>query len=110
MNAVRLTHGPTGIQASSQLKSFPQNLKLAWQVLATRIKDDQLQKQEKEAASKKKSLRGRGSRNEKIRTYNWPDGRVNDHRSGEKYSLKSIMGGNLEQMIEDLKDSQIHNF
>jgi peptide chain release factor 1 len=103
MNAVRLTHEPTGIQASSQLKSYPQNLKLAWQVLATRIKDAQLQQQEEKEASKKRSLRGQGSRNEKIRTYNWPDGRVNDHRSSLKYSLKSIMAGDLKQMIEDLK-------
>jgi peptide chain release factor 1 len=104
MNAVRLTHEPTGIQASSQLKSFPQNLKLAWQVLATRIKDDQLQKQEVEASAKKKSLRGSGARNEKIRTYNWPDGRVTDHRTGKKYSLKNILEGDMIQLIEDLNN------
>jgi len=103
LNAVRLTHLPTNITACSQMKSYVQNIKIAWQVLATRIKDAQLQRQEDEASAKKKSLRGKGSRNEKIRTYNWPDGRVTDHRSGQKYSLKTIIEGDLAQLIEELK-------
>jgi peptide chain release factor 1 len=66
LNACRLTHTPSGIQASSQLKSYPQNLKLAWAVLATRIKDHQLNQQTTETASKKKELRGQGSNADKV--------------------------------------------
>lgn len=102
LNAVRLIHIPTSIVACSQMKSYAQNIKLAWQVLATRIKDIQKQQRELEAASKKRELRGTGSRSEKIRTYNWPQNRVTDHRSKKNYPLKNIIEGDLTQLIGDL--------
>jgi peptide chain release factor 1 len=102
MNAVKLTHLPTGISACSQMKSFIQNLKIAWKVLATRISDAALQQQTDAESEKKKNLRGRGSRSEKIRTYNFPQARVTDHRIKQKYSLPTILAGSIEDLLEDL--------
>jgi peptide chain release factor 1 len=103
MNAVKLTHEPTGITASSQLKSFTQNLKLAWKTLATRIADAAQQQSESETAQEKKALRGSGMRNEKIRTYNFPQNRVTDHRINGKYSLTSIISGDIKNIVSDLR-------
>lgn len=102
MNAVKLTHRPTGIMAVSQLKSYAQNLKLAWQVLATRLEDKQLEQQNSEEYQKRQEIRGTGSRSEKIRTYNYPQDRVSDHRTGTKYPLQTIIAGNISQMLGDL--------
>lgn len=103
-NAVRLTHEPTGITACSQLKSQIQNHKLAWKALATRIADEALQTAESEAADKKRRLRGSGMRNERIRTYNYPQDRVTDHRIKQSYSLTTIAAGDLDKLLEDLKE------
>jgi peptide chain release factor 1 len=104
LNAARLTHLPTGITACSQMKSFPQNLKIAWQVLATRLSDHALQQQNDEESEKRNKVRGTGSRSEKIRTYNFPQDRVTDHRIKKKYSLASILAGDLESLLEDLQN------
>ena len=103
LNAARLTHLPTGITACSQMKSFPQNLKIAWQVLATRLSDHALQQQNDEESKKRNKLRGTGARSEKIRTYNYPQDRVTDHRVKKKYVLASILAGDIESLLEDLK-------
>jgi peptide chain release factor 1 len=103
-SAVRLTHIPTGINVTSRTKSKQANLKFCWNMLAARIHDIQLEKASSEAASTKKELRGRASRSEKIRTYNFPADRVTDHRIEDgKYSLKTIMEGDLDKMFEEVK-------
>jgi len=105
MCAVRLTHVPTGISVTSRTKSKQANLKFCWKMLATRIHDMQLEKISSDAASTKRELRGRASRSEKIRTYNFPDDRVTDHRiEGGKYSLHTIMAGELEDLFHDVRE------
>jgi peptide chain release factor 1 len=95
MNAVKLTHLPTGITACSQAKSYFHNLKVAWNVLAARISDGIRQAAEQKEAAEKKTLRGKGSRNERIRTYNYPQNRVTDYRLGENYDLSKVVKGAL---------------
>ena len=102
-NAVKLTHLPTGITACSQAKSYPHNLKVAWKVLAARIANRARQKALQKEAEERKALRGKGSRNERIRTYNFPQNRVSDHRIDKKYTLDRIISGNLEGLFEDLQ-------
>lgn len=102
-NAVKLTHLPTGITACSQLKSQIQNHKLAWKTLLTKIHDELEQRQQTESADKKRKLRGSGMRNERIRTYNFPQDRVTDHRIKKSYSLTSIMGGDMSKLVEDMQ-------
>ena len=102
LNAVRLIHQPTGITSSSQMKSFPQNLKIAWQILATRLQDHFLQKQQDEENTLRQEARGGGNRSDKIRTYNYPQDRVTDHRTKTKYSLQSIISGDISQLLEDV--------
>lgn len=102
--AVRLTHEPTGISASASTKSRAANLKQCWKVLATRVAEAQRETQEAEAHEQRKQLRGRGNRNERIRTYNFPQGRCTDHRIKKSYSLPTVMAGKLEPVTEDLKE------
>lgn len=104
-NAVKLTHVPTGITACSQLKSQMQNMKLAWKALATKIADTLAQQNASEASDKKRRLRGSGMRNERIRTYNFPQDRVTDHRIKRNYSLTTVLAGNLDKLFDDLKEN-----
>ena len=86
--AVRLTHVPTGVNVTSRTKSMQANLKFCWKMLASRIRDMQLEQVSSSAASAKKELRGKASRSEKIRTYNYPQDRVTEHRIRENTPYK----------------------
>jgi len=104
MNAVKLTHLPTNISVCSQMKSQTQNMKLAWKALATKISDYVEQSAESATADAKRKLRGSGMRNERIRTYNYPQDRVTDHRIKQSYSLTSVVAGDLDKLFADLKE------
>ena len=103
-SAVRLTHYPTGIAISCQdEKSQLKNKEKALKVLMSRLYDLEQQKQHDEIASERKSQIGRGNRNERIRTYNYPQGRVTDHRIGlTLHRLDSIIDGDLDEIMDAL--------
>lgn len=103
-SAVRLIHEPTGIVAECQTeRSQLQNREYAMRLLRSRIYDIEKQKQEKEIASERKSQVGSGDRSEKIRTYNYPQGRITDHRIGMSiYQMEDFLNGNLDEMIDNL--------
>ena len=103
-SAVRVTHLPTGIVAECQDgRSQHANKASALKVLAARIKDVQVREQQAKEAATRKSLVGSGDRSERIRTYNFPQGRITDHRINlTLYSLSEIMAGGVEAVIEPL--------
>lgn len=103
-SAVRLTHIPTGIVVECQDgRSQHQNKAQAMRVLATRIMDGQLRKKQAEEAATRKSLIGSGDRSERIRTYNYPQGRMTDHRINlTLYKLDFIMDGDLTELTNAL--------
>ncbi|MFN3403343.1 MAG: peptide chain release factor 1 [Cytophagaceae bacterium] len=104
-SAVRLTHIPTGIVVScqdekSQIKNFDKALK----VLRSRIYEIEVQKQNEQLGAQRKLMVGSGDRSDKIRTYNYPQGRVTDHRVGYTvYNLPNVMNGHIEDFIEQLR-------
>ncbi|MCR6641805.1 MAG: peptide chain release factor 1 [Sporocytophaga sp.] len=104
-SAIRLTHIPTGVvvqcqDEKSQIKNFDKALK----VLRSRLYEIELQKQNDEIGAQRKSLVGSGDRSDKIRTYNYPQGRVTDHRIGYTvYNLPVVMDGHIEDFIEQLR-------
>ncbi len=104
-SAVRLTHIPTGLVVTCQdQKSQLKNLDKAMGVLRTRLFDMEYKKYLDEIASKRKTMVSTGDRSAKIRTYNYPQGRVTDHRIGlTLYNLSAIMDGEIEEIIEALK-------
>jgi peptide chain release factor 1 len=104
-SAVRLTHVPTGIVAQCQdQKSQIKNYEKALKVLRSRIYEIELQKHLEEIAGKRKTMVSTGDRSAKIRTYNYPQGRVTDHRIGlTLYNLSNIMDGELEEISEALQ-------
>ena len=104
-SAVRLTHLPTGIVAQCQdQKSQPRNYEKALQVLRSRIYDMELQKKLAADSEKRAGMVSSGDRSAKIRTYNYPQGRVTDHRIGlTVYNLPSVMDGDLGKFVEELK-------
>lgn len=103
-SAIRLTHIPSGIVAECQDdRSQHKNKAKALSLLAAKILDIEQQKQQSEQASMRKELVGSGDRSERIRTYNYPQGRVTDHRINlTLYKLVEIMEGDLNQIIEPL--------
>ncbi|WP_374625947.1 peptide chain release factor 1 [Pandoraea sp.] len=103
-SAVRITHLPTGIVVECQDdRSQHRNKDKALKVLAARIKDAQLRAQQAKEAATRKSLIGSGDRSERIRTYNFPQGRMTDHRINlTLYKLEYIMDGDLDDMINAL--------
>lgn len=103
-SAVRLTHIPTGIVISCQdEKSQLKNRDKAMKVLKAKLYDKYLQEQHDEIASERKSQIGSGDRSERIRTYNYPQGRITDHRIGlTLYKLDSFIDGDLEEMLQGL--------
>ncbi len=104
-SAIRLTHEPTGIVVTCQdEKSQLKNLAKAMNVLRTRIYELEYQKHMDEISSKRKTMVSTGDRSAKIRTYNWPQGRVTDHRIGlTLYNLPSIIDGNIQEIIDALQ-------
>ncbi|MBI2306874.1 MAG: peptide chain release factor 1 [Rhodocyclales bacterium] len=103
-SAVRLTHLPTGIVVECQDgRSQHQNKAQAMRVLAARINDAQLRAAQAKEAAHRKSLIGSGDRSERIRTYNFPQGRVTDHRINlTLYKIDAIMDGDMEELITAL--------
>ena len=101
-SAVRLTHYPTGIVIYSQTeKSQLQNKEKAFALLRAKLYDIECQKQHDAEAEARKSQIGTGDRSEKIRTYNFPQGRVTDHRIGlTLYKLDKIMNGDIQEIID----------
>ncbi len=100
-SAVRITHLPTGIVVECQDdRSQHRNKAQAMSVLAARIKDAQVREQQSRIASERKSLIGSGDRSERIRTYNFPQGRVTDHRINlTLYKIDAIMEGDLDELV-----------
>ncbi|WP_218085495.1 peptide chain release factor 1 [Staphylococcus epidermidis] len=106
-SAVRITHLPTGVIATSSEKSQIQNREKAMKVLKARLYDMKLQEEQKKYASQRKSAVGTGDRSERIRTYNYPQSRVTDHRIGlTLQKLNQIMEGNLDEIVEALTLSE----
>ena len=104
-SAVRITHLPTGWVVECQDdRSQHRNKDKAMQVLAARLKDKQQQEQHNKEAAQRKSLVGTGDRSERIRTYNYPQGRVTDHRINlTLYKLSQIMDGDLDELTGALR-------
>lgn len=101
-SAVRLTHLPTGIVVQSQDgRSQIANAEIAMQQLRTKLYEMQIRKQQEESAAFRK-LAGTGARSEKIRTYNYPQDRVTDHRVSFSMSLKSVLDGKMDPIIDAL--------
>lgn len=104
-SAIRLTHIPTGIvvqcqDEKSQIKNFDKALK----VLRSRIYEKELEKHNAEVGAQRKSMVGSGDRSDKIRTYNYPQSRVSDHRIGlTVYNLPTVMDGDIAEFIEQLR-------
>ena len=103
-SAVRLTHEPTGLVVTCQdEKSQIKNKDKAFKVLKARLYDLEMQKQQDEIAGQRKSQVGTGDRSERIRTYNFPQGRVSDHRIGlTLYKLETFLDGDLDEIIDGL--------
>lgn len=103
-SAIRLTHVPTGIVVSMQdEKSQIKNLEKAMNILRTRIFELEYQKYLDEISSKRKTMVSTGDRSAKIRTYNYPQGRVTDHRINHSvYNLQAFMDGDIQDMIDRL--------
>ncbi len=103
-SAVRLTHEPTGLVVTCQdEKSQIKNKDKAFKVLKARLYDLEMQKQQDEIAGQRKSQVGTGDRSERIRTYNFPQGRVSDHRIGlTLYKLEQFLDGDLDEVIDGL--------
>jgi peptide chain release factor 1 len=103
-SAIRVTHLPTGIVVECQdSRSQHKNREKALGVLAARIRDKQEREQQAKTASTRKSLIGSGDRSERIRTYNFPQGRVTDHRINlTLYKIERIMDGELDEIIDAL--------
>ena len=103
-SAVRLIHKPTGtVVECQQERSQFQNRDKAMQLLRSRLYEEKVREQEEAVTAERRSQVGTGMRNERIRTYNFPQGRLTDHRIGlTLYKLESVMDGNLDEVIDAL--------
>ncbi|MGR3496808.1 peptide chain release factor 1 [Citreimonas sp.] len=102
-SAVRITHIPSGIVVTSSEKSQHRNREIAMQVLRARLFDAERQRAATERADARKAQVGTGDRSERIRTYNFPQGRLTDHRIGlTLYRLDQVMAGDLDEIIDAL--------
>lgn len=102
-SAVRITHIPSGIVVTSSEKSQHRNREIAMQVLKTRLYDMERQKAHDERSADRKAQVGSGDRSERIRTYNFPQGRMTDHRINlTLYKLDQVMQGDLDETIDAL--------
>lgn len=104
-SAIRLTHIPTGLVVTCQdEKSQLKNLEKALKVLRSRIYEMELKKHNEQIGQRRKSMVGSGDRSDKIRTYNFPQSRVTDHRINYSvYNLQSVLDGSIEDFIEQLR-------
>lgn len=102
--AVRIVHKPTGMQVKVQSeRSLTQNKRVALGILQARLQEIEEDKQHASQAADRRAQVGTGDRSEKIRTYNYPQGRVTDHRIGlTSYNLPAVMAGDLDQFIDSL--------
>lgn len=102
-SAVRITHIPSGIVVTSSEKSQHQNRAIAMQVLRAKLYDAERQRADDERAADRKAQVGSGDRSERVRTYNFPQGRLSDHRIGlTLYKLGEVMQGDLDEIIDAL--------
>ena len=103
-SASRITHLPTGMVVECQdQRSQLQNKEKALQVLRSRLYQQKVEEQQSEVAAQRRSQVGSGMRNERIRTYNFPQGRVTDHRIGlTLYRIDDVMNGDLDEIIDAL--------
>ena len=102
-SAVRITHIPSGIVVTSSEKSQHRNREIAMQVLKTRLYDQQRAQADRERSANRKMQVGTGDRSERIRTYNFPQGRMTDHRINlTLYKLEQILQGDLDEIINAL--------
>lgn len=102
-SAVRITHEPTGIVVTSSEKSQHRNREIAMQVLKTQLFDLERQKAQDARSASRSEQVGSGDRSERIRTYNFPQGRMTDHRINlTLYKLDAVMGGDLDEIIDAL--------
>ncbi len=102
-SAVRITHMPSGIVVTSSEKSQHRNREIAMQVLRTKLFDLERQKADSERSASRKAQVGTGDRSERIRTYNFPQGRLSDHRINlTLYKLDQVMQGDLDEIIDAL--------
>ena len=101
-SAVRLTHEPTGLVVTCQdEKSQIKNKEKAFKVLKARLYDMMMQQQQDELSAQRKSQVGSGDRSERIRTYNFPQGRVTDHRINLTiYKLDKVMNGDIQEILD----------
>ena len=104
-SAIRITHLPSGIVVECQEeRSQHKNRAKAMNFLASRLQNDELERQQKSMAATRKSLVGSGDRSERIRTYNFPQGRVTDHRINlTLYKLEEVISGDLDAVVGPLK-------
>ncbi len=103
-SAVRITYLPTGLVVECQdERSQFKNKERAMKILRSRLYEEQLRAQENEIAAQRRSQVGTGDRSERIRTYNFPEGRISDHRIGLTiYRLEQFLNGNLDEVIDAL--------
>jgi peptide chain release factor 1 len=102
-SAVRITHLPTGLVVTSSEKSQHQNRAIAMDVLRAKLFDIERQKADAERAADRRAQVGSGDRSERIRTYNFPQGRLTDHRIGlTLYKLDQVMAGDLDEILDAL--------
>mgnify|MGYP006274830513 FL=1 len=104
-SAVRLTHAPSGIVVECQDgRSQHANYDKALKVLRSRLYEIELKKHNDEISSQRKTMVGSGDRSDKIRTYNYPQGRVTDHRIGYSvHNLPNVINGHIEDFVEELR-------
>jgi peptide chain release factor 1 len=107
-SAVRITHVPTGLKVQCQdEKSQLQNRLRAMAILRARLYDIEMERQQSELGAERRSQLGTGDRSEKIRTYNYPQNRVTDHRIGvSSYNLAAVMDGELDVFIDELATAE----
>lgn len=105
--AVRVVHKPTGIAVKCQVeKSQIRNKELALKLLRARLYEIEREKRDSERSDMRKSQVGSGDRSQRVRTYNWPQNRVTDHRLGENFSLEQVLEGKLDGILTALQKAK----